>query len=55
MPGLSSMSRLSGHKTYTDYISHNIKVIEDNNNFFFDANDFVRTIKENMKLNDLLS
>lgn len=55
MPGLSSMSRLSGHKTYTDYISHNIKVIEDNNNFFFDANDFVRTIKENMKLNGLLS
>ena len=54
MQGLSSMSRLSGHKTYTDYIKHNIKIIDDNENFFFDANDFVRTIKENMKLNDLI-
>jgi hypothetical protein len=54
MPGLSSMSRLSGHKTYTEFISHNRKIIDDNENFFFDANDFVRTIKENMKLNNLL-
>ena len=54
MQGLSSMSRLSGHKTYTDYIKHNKKIIDDNENFFFDANDFVRTIKENMKLNDLI-
>jgi len=54
MYGLSSMSRLSGHKTYTDYISHNIKEIDDNENFFFDANDFAKTIIQNMKLNGLL-
>ena len=54
MSGLSSLSRLSGHKTYTDYISYNKKIIDDNKNYFFEVDDFVRTIKENMKINDLL-
>lgn len=54
MPGLSSMSRLSGHKTYTNYISHSVKKIDDNENFFFDSNDFAKTIIQNMKLNGFL-
>ena len=49
---LMQIESLSGHKFYSDNVVNNIKIINDNENIFYDANDFVRTIINHMKENN---
>lgn len=52
---LSLMSKLSGHKTYSDIINNRIKIIDKNEYIFFNENDFancvLKRLKENYNLN----
>ncbi len=49
------MSKLSGHKTYSDIIKKRIKIIDKNEYIFFNENDFancvLKRLKENYNLN----
>ena len=54
MNGLLLMGALSGHKTYSDIIESDIKLIKGNENVFFNPNDFVEKVIEHMKENKII-
>ena len=54
MNGLLLMGSLSGHKTYSDIIHSSMKMIDTNENIFFDEEQFVQTVLSHMKENNLI-
>ena len=54
MNGLLLMASLSGHKTYSDIIPSSIKMIDTNENVFFDEEQFVDRVLSHMKENNLI-
>ena len=51
---LTLMSKLSGHKTYSDVIKNKIEIKEQNEYIFFDENAFANCITKHMKQNNLI-
>ena len=49
------MSKLSGHKSYSDIIKNKIKIIDENEYIFFDEKTFVKSVIKHMKQNHLIS
>lgn len=45
------MSALSGHKTYSDVLDSELKVIDNNDVFFFDINEFSKNVLDYIKEN----
>ena len=54
MKVLKLMSALSGHKTYADIISSELKEIESNKYFFFNVEDFGNSVLNHMKENNFI-
>ena len=52
MKGLALMSRLSGHKTYSDILKAYKSIINENEYIFFDREDFTQKILQRMKENN---
>ena len=52
MKGLVLMSRLSGHKTYSDLLKAYKNIINENEYIFFDCDDFTQKIFQRMKENN---
>lgn len=51
---LSLMSKLSGHRTYSDVIKNKIKIIEQNEYIFFEENDFSKFVIKHMRQNNII-
>jgi len=51
---LRLMSAISGHKTYTDIINAKIKNINENENVFFNAKEFGKSVLEHLKENKFI-
>ena len=51
---LSLMSKLSGHRTYSDVIKNKIKIIEQNEYIFFEEDAFVKCVIKHMKQNNII-
>lgn len=49
---LRLMSALSGHKVYFDIIKSELKIINNNQVYFFDSNQFIKKALKYIKLND---
>ena len=43
------MSKLSGHKSYSDIIKNNIKIIDNNEYIYFDEESFTRHVLKHIK------
>ena len=54
MNGLLLMASLSGHKTYSDIVSSQTKIIDTNENIFFDEEKFVERVLSHMKENQII-
>jgi len=54
MKGLLLMASLSGHKTYLDIINSTKKIIDTNENFFFNVDIFANKVISHMKENHLI-
>ena len=55
MNGLALMAVLSGHKTYSDIITSDIKTVNENELVYFDEKEFVNSVIEHMKENKLIN
>ena len=49
------MSRLSGHKSYSDILKNKIKIIDENEYIFFDEKAFVESVLKHMKQNHFVN
>ena len=49
------MSKLSGHKSYSDIIKNKIKIIDENEYIFFDEKTFIKSVLKHMKQTHLIS
>jgi len=49
------MSKLSGHKSYSDILKNKIKIIDENEYIFFDEKAFIKSVLKHMKQNHLIS
>ena len=47
------ISKLIGHKSYSDNIKNNIEIIENNEYIYFDEEDFLKSVARNMKQNNI--
>ena len=49
------MSKLSGHKTFSDIVKNEIKIINKNEYIYFDENDFTKIVKKHMKESNFIN
>ena len=49
------MSKLSGHKSYSDIIKNKIEITEQNEYIYFDEKDFLKSIIKRMKQNNIIT
>ena len=54
MNGLLLMASLSGHKTYSDVISSEERIIDTNENIFFNEEQFVQKVLSHMKESNMI-
>ena len=48
------MSKLSGHKSYSDVVKCTIEIIDKNEYIYFDETTFVKNVLEHMKQNNFI-
>ena len=49
------ISKLIGHKSYSDNIKNKIEIIEKNEYIYFDEEDFLKSVARHMKLNNIIT
>ena len=49
------MSKLSGHKSYSDIIKNKIEIIGQNEYIYFDEEDFLKSVVKHMKQNNIIT